>query len=76
MIYKYDGTQEKCPVPLVNMRLILKQMQVGDLCIVRINDLGSVSDIPKFLTKQGYCYSQQTMANGIIEISIENNKID
>ncbi|RHW77383.1 sulfurtransferase TusA family protein [Colwellia sp. RSH04] len=76
MIHKYDGTQEKCPVPLVNMRLILKKMAVDDQCVIRINDLASVSDIPKFLIKQGYCYSQQTIANGIIEITIENKKID
>ena len=70
MIYKYDGSREKCPVPLVNLRLLLKKMHQGDQCIITINDTGSINDIPKLLAKQGYCYREQVIENGIVEITI------
>ncbi|KGJ87385.1 sulfurtransferase TusA family protein [Colwellia psychrerythraea] len=71
MIYKYDGRGEKCPVPLVNLRLLLKKMHPNDECIITIDDLGSITDIPKLLTKQGYHYREQNTVNGIVEISIK-----
>jgi len=71
MIYKYDGTGEKCPVPLVQLRLLLKKMRSGDNCIVTINDLGSVKDIPKLLQKQGYQYSEHNIGDGIVQVSVK-----
>ncbi len=70
MIYKYDGRGQKCPVPLIKLRLILKKMQFGDQCIITIDDKGSIQDIPKLLTKQSYCYQMKTISSGVIEISI------
>ncbi len=72
MIYKYDGTGEKCPVPLVQLRLLLKRMQPGDKCLVTINDLGSIKDIPKLLNKQGYQYTEQSVGDGIVHISVKH----
>jgi tRNA 2-thiouridine synthesizing protein A len=70
MIYKYDGRGKKCPVPLVNLRLLLKKMHDGDQCIITIDDIGSIGDIPKLLDKQGYCYLEHVIDNGIVEIKI------
>lgn len=71
MIYKYNGIGEKCPVPLVNLRLLLKKMHANDECIISIDDLGSITDIPKLLTKQGYYFRETSRVNGIVEISIK-----
>jgi len=70
MIYHYDGSKEKCPLPLVNLRLILKKMKKNDICVLKIRDLGSKSNIPKLLRKLGYCYSQNTIDNNMIEITL------
>lgn len=75
MIYKYDGRGEQCPVPLVNLRLLLKKMVAGDKCIILIQDVGSVKDIPKFLNKTQYCYRQDFLDNGSIELTIESDVI-
>jgi TusA-related sulfurtransferase len=72
MIYSYNGTSKKCPVPLVQTRLLLKKMCYGDICIVTINDKGSIQDIPKLLIKQKYQYSQSVDENGNVEITIQN----
>jgi len=72
MIFNYDGSNDKCPVPLVTMRLLLKKMQAGDQCIVLIKDPGSLKDIPKLLTKQGYYYSQHGVSDGIVKVIIES----
>lgn len=72
MIYKYDGRGEQCPVPLINLRLLLKKMDVDDLCVVFIDDSGSIKDIPKFLNKLGFNYQQISIDNGIkLSVSIK-----
>jgi len=73
MIFQYDASQEKCPLPLVNLRLILKKMKKGDVCELKIRDLGSKDNIPKFLTKFGYFYNQSSIDNNVVEITITNN---
>ena len=57
MTYIYDATLEKCPLPLVKLRVILRKMVAGDNCLLQIVDTGSKKDIPKLLNKQGYLFS-------------------
>ncbi len=70
MIYEYDGSGEVCPLPLVNMRVLLKKMQQGDMLLLRIADSGSKTDIPKLLLKQGYQFEQKQLANNMLELKI------
>ncbi|MDO7084639.1 sulfurtransferase TusA family protein [Pseudocolwellia sp. AS88] len=72
MLHKYDATNEKCPLPLVKMRVILKKMQTNDKCLISIADKGSKNDIPKYLTQAGYPFSSTVSASGIVELLIEN----
>jgi TusA-related sulfurtransferase len=70
MIFRYDASQEKCPLPLVNLRVILKKMQQGDSCILQISDTGSKENIPKLLCKLGYSYHQSPIDNNVVEITL------
>jgi TusA-related sulfurtransferase len=70
MIFEYDASGEKCPLPLVNLRLLLKKMQQGDVCILTITDKGSIEDIPKLLSKLGYRYNQSLIDNGRVRITL------
>lgn len=70
MLYEYDATKEKCPLPLVNLRVLLKKMQLNDICLMQILDKGSKKDIPNLLIKLGYSFEQRALANGIIEFEI------
>ena len=70
MIFQYDGTNECCPLPLVKTRVLLKKMQYDDTCIIRISDQGSLTDIPKYLTKKGYNFFQREVAVNVFEIHI------
>jgi TusA-related sulfurtransferase len=70
MNFQYDASQEKCPLPLVNLRLILKKMNKSDVCVFRIRDLGSKENIPKLLSKLGYSYNQSPIDNNVVEITI------
>lgn len=73
MLFQYDASQEKCPLPLVNLRLLLKKMKNKDVCVLRISDAGSKDNIPKLLTKLGYPYSQNTINTKIVEITLVKN---
>jgi tRNA 2-thiouridine synthesizing protein A len=75
MVYEYDATDEKCPLPLVKTRLLLKKLKAGDTCILRLGDKGSKSDIPKLLIKQGYLFNQRHITNTTLEIEILNRKL-
>jgi tRNA 2-thiouridine synthesizing protein A len=70
MIFEYDASDEKCPLPLVNLRLLLKKMRKGDRCILTIADKGSIDDIPKLLNKLGYFYDQSLIENGRVKITL------
>jgi len=72
MIHQYNGCEEKCPVPLIKTRLLLKKMQANDSCIIYLCDEGSITDIPKLLTKLGYNYCQ-SINDHIVKIII--NKV-
>ena len=73
MIYEYDARSEKCPVPLVQLRLLLKKMSSTDFCLLKISDKGSIKDIPKLLTKQGYSYKQSWLEESSLELFISKN---
>jgi len=72
MIFKYDASDEKCPLPLVNLRLLLKKLQKGDVCILIIADKGSIEDIPKLLNKLGFPYKQSHIDNGRVKITLSS----
>lgn len=74
MIFQYDASQEKCPLPLVNLRLILKKMKKEDICVIQISDSGSKENIPRLLTKLGYRYHQSPIDNNIIELTLSKNE--
>jgi len=73
MIYHYDGSKEKCPLPLVNLRLIIKKMKKGDVCIIKLRDSGSKEDIPKLLSKLHYCYKQSCIDSNVVEITLSKD---
>jgi tRNA 2-thiouridine synthesizing protein A len=75
MIYQYDASKDKCPLPLVKMRVLLKKLQSDDTCIIRLADQGSKSDIPKYLATKGYQYTQQQLDNSIVEFHIKTGKL-
>jgi tRNA 2-thiouridine synthesizing protein A len=74
MIFQYDASQEKCPLPLVNLRLLLKKMRNDDTCVIKITDNGSIEDIPKLLVKLGYKHTLISIDEGVVEITITNKK--
>ena len=74
MIFQYDASLEKCPLPLVNLRLILKKMAKDDVCILKIRDEASKDNIPKLLTKLGYCYHQSLIDINTLEITISKEE--
>ncbi|WP_284206364.1 sulfurtransferase TusA family protein [Thalassotalea eurytherma] len=57
MHFEYNATEDKCPLPLVKLRVILKKMQPRDTCMIQVSDKGSKKDIPKLLNEQGYQFS-------------------
>lgn len=68
----YDGTNEKCPLPLVKLRVMLKKMNQDDTCTILVKDQGSKKDIPKWLTSRGYTYRCSKINDNTIKLQINN----
>jgi TusA-related sulfurtransferase len=70
MIYKYDGCGFKCPIPLIKVRLLLKNILATDQCLITLDDSGSIKDIPRYLQKKGYVFIIKKLTNNTIQIKI------
>ena len=71
MIYRYDAVNDKCPLPLVKMRQILKKMTADDSFIITLSDKGSLTDIPNYLTTKGYIFSIKHLGDSVTELHIQ-----
>ncbi|NKF50559.1 sulfurtransferase TusA family protein [Shewanella sp. WXL01] len=49
-----DLTSYRCPYPLVQVKLLMKQMVKGDNLLVYLSDPGSRQDVPAFVKKMGF----------------------
>ncbi|GIU19048.1 MULTISPECIES: sulfurtransferase TusA family protein [unclassified Shewanella] len=52
-----DLTQYRCPLPLVKVKLALKQLAVGECIRVVLSDPGSRQDVPRYLKKADICHA-------------------
>jgi tRNA 2-thiouridine synthesizing protein A len=48
-----DLTAHRCPYPLVQTKMLLKQLAAGDKLQILLSDPGSRQDVPQFLKKIG-----------------------
>ncbi|MBR9727112.1 sulfurtransferase TusA family protein [Shewanella intestini] len=49
-----DLTPYRCPYPLVQVKLLLKKMKIGDNVVVYLSDSGSRQDVPVFVKNMGF----------------------
>ncbi|WP_025821399.1 sulfurtransferase TusA family protein [Shewanella marina] len=53
-----DFSGQRCPIPLVQTKLALKQLEHGQSIEIVLSDSGSRRDVPAFLKKSGYHVTQ------------------
>ncbi|WP_371372577.1 sulfurtransferase TusA family protein [Thalassotalea aquiviva] len=70
---EYNAEGERCPLPLVKTKLLLKQLGAGQRLKLILTDPGSIADIPKWLTSQGIEFSQNHQQD-VVEIIINKEK--
>ena len=71
----YDGRLEKCPVPLIKTKLLLKQLSAGQSLTLLLTDPGSIQDIPRLLTKLNIPFKQTSLVEQTIKITITKEQI-
>jgi len=67
-----DLTAIRCPLALVKVKLALKQLEDGEVLCVSLSDIGSRQDVPRFLKKVGYRYSEVCNDENMLTIKISN----
>ncbi|NRD74197.1 sulfurtransferase TusA family protein [Shewanella sp. VB17] len=67
-----DLTSFRCPQALVKVKLALKTLNVGETLCVSLSDSGSRHDVPRFLNKAGYVYSEIDNDEHILTLKIQN----
>ncbi|KMT66549.1 sulfurtransferase TusA family protein [Catenovulum maritimum] len=54
MRFSLDSTGQMCPMPLLNLKLLLKNCKTGDTIEQSITDKTSLKDIPAWLENKGH----------------------
>ncbi|QFI36470.1 sulfurtransferase TusA family protein [Moritella marina ATCC 15381] len=65
-----DLSDYACPLPLIKVKLWLKQAELGTEIIVLLTDPGSRQDIPKFLISLGNTVVELENSASILRIQI------
>ncbi|WP_371185970.1 sulfurtransferase TusA family protein [Thalassotalea maritima] len=66
----YDGRADKCPLPLIKTKLLIKQLLHGQQAHIHLADSGSKSDIPAWLSRQNLNYVVHANHDQSITITI------
>ena len=69
-----DGRGSFCPGPLMELIMVLKTSQIGDVLEVLSTDKGSANDIPEWLRKVGHEYISTTEEAGVWHIRLRKTK--
>lgn len=73
-IIKYDARSDRCPVPLVKTKLLLKSLDKGQALRILLCDSGSKQDIPKWMTSIGLPFITTQLSNNVLEVSVTKEK--
>ncbi|EDP98895.1 sulfurtransferase TusA family protein [Shewanella benthica] len=65
-----DLTTLRCPLVLVKVKLALKKLSSDDVLCVSLSDTGSRQDVPRFLKKVGYRYSEVSNDDRVLILEI------
>ena len=65
-----DLTSYRCPLALVKLKLALKQRSDGEQLLGSLADKGSRQDAPRFLTRQGYLYTEQQNNDQVLVLAV------
>ncbi|MFT5880148.1 MAG: tRNA 2-thiouridine synthesizing protein A [Moritella sp.] len=68
-----DFSADICPLPLIKIKLWLKQAQLGNEVTVLLKDTGSRQDIPAFLSALGQEVTE--LENSVILLRIQVRKL-
>ena len=52
--YSLDITNDVCPITMVKTKLLLEDMQVGEIATIRLNSGEPLDNIPRTLRDQGH----------------------
>ncbi|MGY3896482.1 sulfurtransferase TusA family protein [Aeromonas enterica] len=65
-----DLTPWRCPEPLIQLKLWLRQAQPGQSLSIRLSDPGSRQDIPAYLQRQGHPFTLQQAPDNTISLQL------
>ncbi len=64
----------ECPMPVVNTKMTINEMEVGQILRMVSTDVGSKSDIPAWAKKTGHELLEQTEENGEYVFLVKKTK--
>ncbi|SBS31871.1 Sulfurtransferase TusA [Marinomonas aquimarina] len=69
-----DAKEDRCPMPLLKLKLALAKMAVGETICVYATDEGSLKDIPHFLALVGLPLVEQGEQDSIFHFVIRKQE--
>lgn len=71
-----DAREERCPMPLLKLKLALAKMSSGDVICVYATDEGSLRDIPHYLELVGLPLLEQGESEGSYYFVIAKQELE
>ena len=65
-----DLTSYRCPLPLVKVKMALKQLSDGDSVSVLLSDPGSRQDVPRYLKKIGVNHFITEDSSSVLSLTV------
>lgn len=65
-----DLTSYRCPLPLVKVKMALKQLSEGDSVSVLLSDPGSRQDVPRYLKKIGVSHFITEDSSSVLSLTV------
>ncbi len=65
-----DLTTLRCPLVLIKVKFAMKLLSSDDVLCVSLSDTGSRQDVPRFLKKIGYRYSEIRNDDQVLTLEI------
>ena len=60
----------RCPMPLLKLKQMLVQAEIGDVICLLATDTGVLRDIPAFVAMSGHRINEQSEHDGVFEFLI------
>ena len=71
--YKLNAIGQRCPIPIINAKKIMKKMKPGETLEIIADDMGAKADVPALVKKTGDTLLESKEEGEILTFLVKKN---